>query len=70
MRRRLLLLAGLALLLSAPAAAEEPPQERSCEEICAELAAQNCEKIDSMACNYYIMGCHSGCAFARKIKQR
>lgn len=69
MRRRLLLLAGLALLLSAPAAAQEA-REPTCDEICAELAAQNCEKIDSMACNYYIMGCHSGCSFAKKIKRR
>jgi hypothetical protein len=61
MRKRLLLLCAAALLLAQPARAAR----YSCEDICAELAAKNCAKIDSMKCNFYILGCLAGCGFAK-----
>ncbi len=68
MRRRLvLLIAALGLVLGQPSAAVAA--ERSCEEICGERAAQNCEEIDSMKCNFYIAGCLAGCTFAKIIKE-
>lgn len=68
MRKRLLLLAAaMALLLGQPSAAAAA--ERSCEDICGELAAQNCEVIDSMGCNFYIAGCLAGCTFGKIIKR-
>jgi hypothetical protein len=71
MRRRLLLLAAaLALLMGQPAVAEEPPKERTCEAICAELAAQNCEEVDSMECNYFVMGCIYGCRVGKVIREK
>lgn len=41
---------------------------RSCEDICGELAAQNCEKIDSMKCDFYIIGCLAGCSVGQLLK--
>jgi hypothetical protein len=65
MRRRLLLMAAalaFALGQPAPALAEE-----SCEDICGEKAAANCEDIDSMKCGAYIVGCLSGCSTGKII---
>lgn len=75
MRRMVMsVVAALLLCLGPPGATlaqqgeEEKP--RTCEEICAELAAQNCEEIDSMQCNFYIMGCLSGCEVGRLIQRK
>ncbi len=65
MRRGFLLLAaGLVLGLGQPSAA----LAESCEDICGEKAAANCEDIDSMKCAAYIIGCLSGCSTGKIIE--
>ncbi len=64
MRRKLLLMAaavGFGLAQPSPALAE------SCEDICGEKAAANCEDIDSLKCGAYIVGCLSGCSTGKII---
>jgi hypothetical protein len=64
MRRRLLLMAAaVAFTLGQPA----PALADSCEDICGEKAAANCEDIDSMKCGAYIIGCLSGCSTGKII---
>lgn len=64
MHRKLLLLATAAVLtLGQPT----PLQAASCEDICGEKAAQNCEDIDSVKCAFYIMGCLAGCSVGKLI---
>lgn len=62
MRRKLVLLGALlALTLGQPA----PALARSCEDICGEKAAANCEDIDSFKCAAYITGCLAGCSVGK-----
>lgn len=64
MRRILLLLAAaVAFGLGQPTAA----LAESCEDICGEKAAANCEDIDSLKCGAYIVGCLSGCSTGKII---
>lgn len=63
MRRLLLLAAAVALGLGQPSAA----LAKSCEDICGEKAAANCEDIDSLKCGAYIVGCLSGCSTGKII---
>ena len=64
MRRKLLLLAAaVAFGLARPS----PVLARSCEDICGEKAAANCEDIDSLKCGAYIVGCLSGCSTGKII---
>ncbi len=60
MWRRLMLLtaATTVLALGQPATA----LAKDCEDTCGELAAKNCEDIDSFKCALYIMGCLAGCS--------
>ncbi len=73
-RRVILVAAALALCLGPPATTlaqqEEPKKEPTCEEICADLAAQHCDDIDSMECNFFILGCMAGCNYGKSIKER
>lgn len=65
MRNKFLLLAAAATLtLSQPA----PALATSCEDICAELAAKNCDNIDSAKCGVYIFSCLAGCSVGKIIK--
>ncbi|NIT64574.1 MAG: hypothetical protein GWO39_12595, partial [Gammaproteobacteria bacterium] len=75
-RRVVLVAAALALCLGPPGTTlaqqgdkegREERQERSCEEICGELAAQRCDEVESMECNFYILGCLSGCNYGKTI---
>jgi len=60
MRRKLVVLA--AALLVGLAAPTQSALAKDCEDICGEMAAKNCENIDSMKCAFYIWGCLSGCS--------
>lgn len=62
MKKTLMLLAAaVALGLGQPPLAQAK-EEASCEDLCGELAAKNCENIDSFKCSLYIMGCLVGCS--------
>ncbi|MGD8699832.1 MAG: hypothetical protein PVJ43_11105 [Gemmatimonadales bacterium] len=64
MRRKLLLMAAaVAWGLAQPS----PALAESCEDICGERAAANCEDIDSLKCGAYILGCLSGCSTGKII---
>ena len=63
--RTLLLAAATSLMLGSPAVAGE--KDTRCEDICAELAAANCKRINSVSCSFYIVGCLSGCAVGQII---
>lgn len=64
MHRKLLLLVTAAVLsLGQPASL----QAESCEDICGEKAAKNCDDIDSVKCAFYIMGCLAGCSVGKLI---
>jgi hypothetical protein len=58
-----MLAAGAVLLVGQPA----PAQARMCEDICADKVVENCEVIDSVKCNAYILGCLSGCSVGKII---
>ncbi len=60
-RRLVLVVSVTALTLGRPA----PALARSCEDICADLAARNCEKINSISCAFYITGCLAGCSVGK-----
>lgn len=64
MRRLWLALAFAALSLPPHARAEEAAGPAKCQDYCAERAAQNCERIDSWKCTWYILGCLAGCNIA------
>ncbi len=62
MKKRLMLLAAaVALGLGQPQLAQAQ-EGASCEDLCGELAAKNCDNIDSFKCALYIMGCLVGCS--------
>ncbi len=64
MRKKLLLMvAAAAFGLGQPS----PALAESCEDICGEKAAANCEDIDSLKCGAYIVGCLSGCSTGKII---
>jgi hypothetical protein len=64
MRKKLLLMAAAAAIgLAQPS----PALADSCEDICGEKAAANCEDIDSLKCGAYILGCLSGCSTGKII---
>lgn len=64
MRKKLLLMAAaVAWGLAQPS----PALAESCEDICGEKAAANCEDIDSLKCGAYIVGCLSGCSTGKII---
>ena len=65
MRKRLMLLAAALVLVLAQPLPALAAEEVSCEEICGELAAKNCKKIDSLRCTFYIAGCLSGCELGK-----
>lgn len=61
MRRLLVTAAAFAVIGTAgpkptPALAENP-----CPEYCGEKAAAHCDKIDSLKCYWYMLGCLAGC---------
>ena len=60
--RTLLLASAMSLTLGSPAVAET-----GCEDICADFAAANCERINSVGCAFYISGCLSGCAVGKIV---
>jgi hypothetical protein len=64
MRRMLLLMAAAA---SFGMAQPSPALAESCEDICGERAAANCQDIDSLKCGAYILGCLSGCSTGKII---
>ncbi len=68
MRRRLVLLAAVATLAVGQPEAARAQQEESCEDLCGELAAANCENIDSFKCAMYIMGCLVGCSVEKIVE--
>ncbi len=62
--RRVLLVSAAALALGQPA----PAFASSCEDICGELAAKNCKKINSVSCGFYIAGCLPGCSVGKIVQ--
>jgi len=63
--KRLWLVLALSVLSLPPAAgAAETAGPAKCQDYCAEKAAQNCERIDSWNCTWYILGCLAGCNIA------
>lgn len=42
-------------------------EESGCEDICGELAADNCEDIDTFKCAMYIIGCLVGCSVEQLV---
>ncbi len=67
MRKRLMLVAAaLALTLGQPQHAFGK-EESSCEDICGEQAAGNCEDIDTFKCAMYIIGCLVGCSVEKLV---
>lgn len=64
----MLLAAAAALAIGQPQAARAQ-QEKSCEDLCGELAAANCENIDSFKCAMYIMGCLVGCSVEKIVDE-
>jgi hypothetical protein len=73
MRRKLVVLTALlALALGQPTQALGDPdreRERDCEDICADLAAENCEDIDSVRCGFLIAGCLLGCSMGKLVEK-
>jgi predicted nucleic acid-binding Zn ribbon protein len=66
LRTKLVLLAAMsALALGQPA----PALARDCEDICGELAAKNCKKINSFKCTMYIAGCLLGCEAGKLLAE-
>jgi hypothetical protein len=59
-----MLIAFTALAVPPPAAAASSAGPALCQDYCAELAAANCERIDSWKCTWYILGCLAGCNIA------
>ncbi len=64
LRRMVLVVSVAALALGQPA----PAFASSCEDICGELAAKNCKKINSVSCGFYIAGCLPGCAVGKIVQ--
>ncbi len=64
MRRLWLVLALITLSAPPPARAAAEAGPALCQDYCAELAAQHCERIDSWRCTWYILGCLAGCNIA------
>jgi hypothetical protein len=63
--KKLWLVAILAVLATPPPAhAADKADPEKCQDYCAELAASNCERIDSWKCTWYILGCLAGCNIA------
>ncbi len=61
-RRMLMLGAALGTMaLGQP----ESALARDCEDICADLAAKNCQRINSVGCGFYIGGCLAGCSVGK-----
>ncbi len=54
----------LFLAVPPPARAAEKADPERCQDYCAEMAAQKCERIDSWKCTWYILGCLAGCNIA------
>lgn len=63
-RRLIMALAVSALAMTQPA----PAFARSCEDICGELAAKNCDQINSVSCGFYIGGCLAGCSVGKIVE--
>ena len=64
MRRLCLALTLAALSVPPRAAAAEAAGPAKCQDYCAEKAAENCDRIDSWNCTWYILGCLAGCNIA------
>jgi len=64
MKRLWLVLALTTLSVPAPANAAVRARPALCQDYCAEMAAQSCERIDSWKCTWYILGCLAGCNIA------
>ena len=64
MKRLWLVLALTALSVPAPANAAAVARPALCQDYCAEMAAENCERIDSWKCAWYMLGCLAGCNIA------
>ena len=63
MKRLWLVLALVALSVPPPAQARKADPGK-CQDYCAEMAAEHCERIDSWNCTWYILGCLGGCNIA------
>lgn len=63
MKRLWLVLVLTAVSVPPPATAAEAGPAL-CQDYCAEMAAQHCERIDSWKCTWYILGCLAGCNIA------
>lgn len=65
MKRLWLAIGLLGLAVPPPAsAAAMAARPVECQDYCAEKAAENCERIDSWKCTWYILGCLAGCNIA------
>jgi len=64
MKRLWLVLALATLSVPPPASAAAKARPAQCQDYCAEMAAQHCERIDSWKCSWYIIGCLAGCNIA------
>ena len=64
MKRLWMVLVFAALSVPPPAQAAKESGPARCQDYCAEMAAQNCERIDSWRCTWYILGCLAGCNIA------
>ncbi len=62
MGKKLMLLAATATLALGQPQAVPAKEAKGCEDLCGELAAKNCDNIDSFKCAMYIMGCLVGCS--------
>ncbi len=64
-RRAILSIVASALIVGQPA----PALARSCEDICADRAAETCDNIDSIHCAAFIAGCLAGCSVGKALKK-
>ena len=64
MKRLWLVLALATLSVPPPARAAAKAGPAQCQDYCAEMAAQSCDRIDSWKCTWYILGCLAGCNIA------
>jgi len=64
MKRLWLAIGILGLAVPPPASAAARARPALCQDYCGEKAAENCERIDSWNCTWYILGCLAGCNIA------
>ncbi|MCK5488649.1 MAG: hypothetical protein KAI98_01600 [Gemmatimonadetes bacterium] len=64
MKKLWLVLALSTLSMPPPARAAAKAGPAQCQDYCAEMAAESCDRIDSWRCTWYILGCLAGCNIA------